>query len=84
MSHNQERVPGKRRGSGIDEGQDLTSHDKGPRSPKPFSPSEGPDNRILRGYCGAKEFDNPTSLYTEPKTHAEEVEVAEDEQRKPK
>ena len=53
-------------------------------SPKPFSPSEEPDIRILRGYCEAKEFDNPGLLYTEPKTHAEEGEMAEDEQRKPK
>ena len=62
----------------------MTSHDEGPRTSKSSSLSEEPDSRILRGYCGAKEFDNPTPLYTEPKTHAEEVEVAEDEQRKPK
>ena len=34
--------------------------------------------------CGAKEFDNPGLLYTEPKTHAEGGEMAQDEQRKPK
>ena len=68
----QERVPGRRRGFGIDGGQDLTSHDRGPMSPKPSSPSEESDNRILKGYCGAKEFDNPGPLYTKPKTHAEE------------
>ena len=28
--------------------------------------------------CGAKEFDNPGPLYNEPKTHAEEEEMAED------
>ena len=50
----------------------MTSHDKGPRTPKPFSPPEEPDSRILRGYCGAKEFDNPGPLYTKPKAHVEE------------
>ena len=34
--------------------------------------------------CGAKEFDNPGPLYTEPKTRAKERETAEDGQRKPK
>ena len=29
-------------------------------------------------YCGAKEFDNPGSLYTGPKTRAEEGEMVED------
>ena len=62
----------------------MTGHDKGPRTPKPSSPFEEPDSRILKGYCGAKEFDNPCPLYTKPKVHAEEGEVAEDEQRKPK
>ena len=62
----------------------MTSHDKGPMSPKPSSLSEESDNRILKGYYGAKEFDNPGSLYNEPKTHAEEGEMAEDGQRKPK
>ena len=32
----------------------------------------------------AKEFDNPDPLYTKPKAHAEEGEMVEDEQRKPK
>ena len=62
----------------------MTSHDKGLRTPKPSSPSEEPDCRILKGYCGAKEFDNPSPLYTKPKAHAEEEEMAEDEQRKSK
>ena len=33
---------------------------------------------------GVKEFGNPGPLYTKPKTHAEEEEMPEDEQRKPK
>ena len=53
-------------------------------SPKPSSLSEESDNRILRGYCGAKEFDNPGPLCTGPKAHAEKGEIAEDGQRKPK
>ena len=73
-----ERASGKRKGFGIDGGQDLTSHDRGPMSPKPSFPSKEPDSRILRGYCRAKEFDNPSPLYTGLKTHAEEGEMAED------
>ena len=57
----------------------MTSHDKGPRTPKSSSPSEEPDSRILRNYCGVKEFDNPSPLYTKPKAYAEEEEMAEDE-----
>ena len=72
MSHNQERVPDKQRGSDIDEGQDLVSHDIGPTSPKPSSPSEGPDSRILRGYCGAREFVIPAHFTLGPKARAEE------------
>ena len=62
----------------------MTNHDKGPMSPKPSSLFEEPDNRILMGYCGAKEFDNPGPLYNEPKTHAKEGEMVEDGQRKNK
>ena len=62
----------------------MTSHDKGPMSPKPSSPPEEPDSRILRGYCGAKEFDNPGPLYTRPKVRIEVGKMPEDVQRKPK
>ena len=31
----------------------------GPRMSKPYSPSEVPDSRILRGYCGAKGSGRP-------------------------
>ena len=47
-------------------------------SPKLSFPSKEPDSRILRGYCRAKEFDNPGLLYTGLKTHVEEGEMAED------
>ena len=80
----QKHVSGKQRGFGINGGQDLTSHDRGPMSPKPSSPSKEPDSRILRGYCGAKESDNPGPLCTKPKARVEEEEIAEDGQRKPK
>ena len=62
MSHNQERAPGKRRGSDINEVQDLASHDIGPTSPKPSSPSEEPDSRILRGYCGGYKSGKPMPM----------------------
>ena len=35
-------------------------------------------------YCGAKEFDNPGPLHTKPKAHAEEGEMVENKQKKPK
>ena len=53
-------------------------------SPKPSFLSEEPNSRILRGYYGVKESDNPGPLYIELKTRAEEGETAEDRQRKPK
>ena len=62
----------------------MTSHDEGLRTSKSFSLSEEPDSRILRGYCGVKELSNPGPLYIELKTHAEEEEMLEDEQRKSK
>ena len=80
----QERVSGKQRGSGIDGGQDLTSHGRGPMSSKPSFPSEEPGSRILRGYYGAKELSNLGPLYTRPKAHAKEGKMPEDARRKPK
>ena len=72
MSHNQEHFPGKWRDTDIKEGQSLASRDIGPTSPKPFSPSEGPDSRILRGYYGARELMTPAHFALGPKTRAEE------------
>ena len=62
----------------------MTSHDEGSRTTKPSSPSEEPDNRIWRGYCGAKGFGNPGPFHIRPKAHAEEEEMSEDEQRRSK
>ena len=62
----------------------MTSHDKGLRTSKSSSPSEEPDNRIFRGYCGVKEFGHLSPLYIKPKVHAEEEEMPEDERRKSK
>ena len=62
----------------------MTSHDKGPRTSKPSSPSEEPNNKILRGYCRAKEFGNPSPFHIKPKAHAEEEEMSEDERRRSK
>ena len=60
----------------------MTSHDESLRTSKPLSPSEELDNRVLRGYCGAKESGNPGPFYIELKVHAEEEEMSEDEQRR--
>ena len=51
---------------------------------KPSSPPEEPDNRILRGYCRAKEFDDPGPLYTRPRACVEEGKMPKDVQRKRK
>ena len=61
--------------------QDPTGHDIGPRVSKSSSLPEEPDSRILRSYCGAKEFGNPGPLHIKPKAHAEEEEMSEDERK---
>ena len=48
------------------------------KTSKSSSSLEEPDNRILRGYCGAKELSNLGPLHTEPKAHVEEEEAPED------
>ena len=50
----------------------MTSHDEGPRISKPSSPSEEPDSKIFRGYCGVKGFGNPGPFHIKPKAHTEE------------
>ena len=62
----------------------MTSHGKGLRTSKSSSPTEELDSRILKGYCGVKEFGHPGPLYTKPKAHAEEEEMLEDERRESK
>ena len=57
----------------------MTSHDKGPKTSKSSFLSEEPNSRILRGYCGVKEFGHPGPLYTKSKAHAEEEEMPKDE-----
>ena len=42
-------------------------------SSKPSSSSEKPDSRVLRGYCGVKEFVIPTHFLLGPKAHAEDM-----------
>ena len=42
--------------------QSLIDHVIGPRMSKPYSPSEVPDSRILRGYCGSKRSGRPGPL----------------------
>ena len=62
--------------------QGSTSHNIGPRTSKSSSPPEEPNNRILRGYCGAKGIGDPDPFHIKPMAHAEEEEMSEDEQRK--
>ena len=62
--------------------QDSTGHDISPRTSKSSSPLEEPDNRILRGYYGAKGFGNLGLFHIKPMAYAEEKEMFEDEQRK--
>ena len=83
MSHNQEHFPGKWRDIDINEGQSLASRDIGPTLPKPSSPSEGPDSRILRGYCGARELVTPTHFALGPRPEPRR-DIAEDIQWKSK
>ena len=57
--------------------QDSTGHDVGPRTSKSSSPSEDPDNRILRGYCGVEGSRDSGPFDIKPKAHVEEEEVPE-------
>ena len=74
----QERALSRWRGSSAHGGQDSTGCDIGSRTSKSLSPPEESDNRIFRGYCGAKEFGNSGSFHIKPNAHAE------DEQRRSK
>ena len=62
----------------------MKSHDKSLRTSKSSSPTEEPDNRILKGYCGVKQLSSLDLLHTEPKAHAKVEETPEDEQRESK
>ena len=64
--------------------RDSTGCDISPRTSKFSSSPEDPDSRILRGYCGAKEFGNPGPFHIKPKAHAEEEEMSEEERRRSK
>ena len=61
--------------------QDSTGHDTGPRTSKPSSSSEEPDNRILRGYCGLKDLAKSSPFHIRPKAYAEEKEMPKDKRR---
>ena len=62
----------------------MTGREIGPRTSKSSSPPEEPNSRMLRGYCGAKEFGNLGLFHIKPKAHAEKEEMSEDEQRRSK
>ena len=57
--------------------QDSTGHDVGPRTSKSSFPSEDPDSRILRGYCGVEGSRDSGPFDIKPKAHVEEEEVPE-------
>ena len=80
----QEHALGRRRGLSTHGGQDSTGRDIGSKTSKSSFPSEEPDSRILRGYCGAKGFGNPDLFHIKPKAHAEEEEMFENERRRSK
>ena len=80
----QKRALGKRRGFGTYGGQDSTGRDIGPRTSKSSSSLVEPDNKILKGYCGAKGFGNPGLFHIKPKAHAKEEEMSKDERRRSK
>ena len=75
---------GRRRGFDTHGGQDSTGRNIGPRTSKSSSLLEESDSRILRGYCGAKEFGNPGPFHIKPKAHAKEEKMSEDERRRSK
>ena len=52
--------------------QGSTNHDVGSRTSKSPSPSESPDSRILKGYCGVKGSGDPDPSDIKSKAHAEE------------
>jgi len=71
----QKCVSGIRKDPSINEGQDVTSHDRSLMLPKPSFPPEDPDSRILRGYCGVRELGDPGPLYAEINARAEKRNV---------
>ena len=80
----QERALGRRRGLSTHGGQDSTSRYIGSRTSKSSSPSEEPDSRILKGYCGAKGFGNLSPFHIKSKAHVEEEEMSENDRRRSK
>ena len=70
---------GRRRNPSAQGKHNSTGHDIGPRTSKYSFPSEDPDNRILRGYCGAKGSGDSGPFDIKLKAYAEEEKVPEDE-----
>ena len=61
--------------------QDSTGQDIGPKASKSSSPPEEPNNRILRGYYGAKGSGDLGPSHIKPKAYVEEEEMSEDEHK---
>ena len=72
MSRDPAYLPNKRRDADINEGQSRAGHDVGLTSSKPSSPTKRSGSRILRGYCGAREFMAPAHFTLRSKAQAEE------------
>ena len=72
MPHNPVHLPCKWRNTDINKVQSWASYDLSPTSPKPSSPTRRLGSRILRGYCGAREFVVSAHFTMRPKTRAEE------------
>ena len=62
----------------------MTGRDISLRTSKSSSLPEEPDNKILRGYYGAKELGNPGLFHIKPKAYVKEEEMSEDERRRSK
>ena len=81
-SKRQERALGRRKGPSTYGGQDLIGCDIGPRTSKSSSSPEKPNNKILRGYYGAKESSNLGPFHIKPNAHVKEEEMSKDERRR--
>ena len=72
MSHNSAHLLCTWKNTNINKVQNWASHGLSPTSPKPPSPTRRSGNRILRGYCGAREFVVPAHFIIGPKIKTKE------------
>ena len=72
MSHNSAHLPCTWKNTNINKVQNWASHGLSPTSPKPPSPTRRSGSRILRGYCGAREFVVSAHFIIGPKIQTKE------------